>query len=171
NRHPPLQLENLNLLISQQRQSYQAERNGAPNPKHVIPTTRTAKRKADQTELQELVVIEDDDSELNHPPSNSPESSRSASSTIKELLLWCMFNESLFIKNDNKPKEAKFSLTFLQVFQLVNDVKCWAQQLQAGEARIQELSDQLKREQNRVDLLKKGATTFGEEFIFGSFFC
>ncbi|PRP79065.1 hypothetical protein PROFUN_13167, partial [Planoprotostelium fungivorum] len=78
--------------------------------------------------LQELVVIEDDDSELNHPPSNSPETSRSASSTIKELL-------------------------------------------QAGEARIQELSDQLKREQDRVDLLKKGATTFGEEFIFGSFFC
>ncbi|PRP79256.1 hypothetical protein PROFUN_14239, partial [Planoprotostelium fungivorum] len=128
NRHPPLQLENLNLLISQQRQSYQAERNGAPNPKHVIPTTKTAKRKADQIELQELVVIEDDDSELNHPPSNSPETSRSASSTIKELL-------------------------------------------QTGEARIQELSDQLKREQDRVDLLKKGATTFGEEFIFGSFFC
>ncbi|PRP80018.1 hypothetical protein PROFUN_12305 [Planoprotostelium fungivorum] len=38
------------------------------------------------------------------------------------------FNESLFIKNDFKPKKAKFSLTFLQVFQLVNDVKCWAQQ-------------------------------------------
>ncbi|PRP72947.1 hypothetical protein PROFUN_16239, partial [Planoprotostelium fungivorum] len=37
------------------------------------------------------------------------------------------FNESLFIKNDFKPKKAKFSLTFLQVFQLVNDVKCWAQ--------------------------------------------
>ncbi|PRP82896.1 hypothetical protein PROFUN_04759 [Planoprotostelium fungivorum] len=37
------------------------------------------------------------------------------------------FNESLFIKNDFKPKKAKFSLTFLRVFQLVNDVKCWAQ--------------------------------------------
>ncbi|PRP82647.1 hypothetical protein PROFUN_09758 [Planoprotostelium fungivorum] len=38
------------------------------------------------------------------------------------------FNESLFIKNDFKAKKAKFSLTFLRVFQLVNDVKCWAQQ-------------------------------------------
>ncbi|PRP76159.1 hypothetical protein PROFUN_15223 [Planoprotostelium fungivorum] len=37
------------------------------------------------------------------------------------------FNESLFIKNDFKPKKAKFSLTFLRVFQFVNDVKCWAQ--------------------------------------------
>ncbi|PRP82648.1 hypothetical protein PROFUN_09759 [Planoprotostelium fungivorum] len=44
-------------------------------------------------------------------------------------LTWCGFNESLFIKNDFKPKKAKFSLTFLQVFQLVNDVKCWTQQL------------------------------------------
>ncbi|PRP82428.1 hypothetical protein PROFUN_10128 [Planoprotostelium fungivorum] len=33
------------------------------------------------------------------------------------------FNESLFIKNDFKPTKVKFSLTFLQVFQFVNDVK------------------------------------------------
>ncbi|PRP82012.1 hypothetical protein PROFUN_03702 [Planoprotostelium fungivorum] len=49
--------------------------------------------------------------------------------TVPLGYLWQMiqFNESLFIKNDFKPKKAKFSLTFLQVFQLVNDVKCWAQ--------------------------------------------
>ncbi|PRP75508.1 hypothetical protein PROFUN_10686, partial [Planoprotostelium fungivorum] len=34
------------------------------------------------------------------------------------------FNESLFIKNDFKPKKTK---EFLRVFQFVSDVKCWAQ--------------------------------------------
>ncbi|PRP73461.1 hypothetical protein PROFUN_02470 [Planoprotostelium fungivorum] len=37
------------------------------------------------------------------------------------------FNESLFIKNDFKPKKAKEFL-FNEFFQFVSDVKCWAQQ-------------------------------------------
>ncbi|PRP73715.1 hypothetical protein PROFUN_16663, partial [Planoprotostelium fungivorum] len=65
-------------------------------------------------------------------------------SQVQDIQTRATFNESLFIKNDFKPKKAKSSLTFLQVFQLVNDVKCWAQQQHLPEG-IREYSQYYKQ--------------------------
>ncbi|PRP82800.1 hypothetical protein PROFUN_10015 [Planoprotostelium fungivorum] len=62
-------------------------------------------------------------SQMNEPSVDSCQMQAGVISPVDRI----RFNESLFIKNDFKPKKAK-EFPFNEFFQFVSDVKCWAQQ-------------------------------------------